>query len=111
MTEAHQPPSPPTIQVRVELPAHLQTLARTRGEILLDVPAPATQRTLLDALELRFPALRGTLRDQATGNRRPFIRFFACQQDLSHNPPDQPLPQPVLTAAEPFLIIGAVAGG
>ncbi len=116
MTEPylHSPPEhiAATVGVRVELPAHLQTLARTRGEITLDLAAAElTQRALLDALERRFPSLRGTLRDPLTGHRRPFIRFFACAQDLSHDPPDKPLPQAVTTAAEPFLIIGAVAGG
>ena len=103
------PPAPNLI--RVELPTHLRRLANVTPEITLPVPAPVTQRTLLDALEAAYPMLRGTLRDHATQIRRPFIRFFACQQDLSLLSPDQPLPPAVLLGAEPFLIIGAIAGG
>lgn len=99
--------------IRVELPAHLRTLARLGVErgVELEVPPPVTQRAVLDALEARFPTLRGTIRDQATGQRRAFIRFFACSQDLSHESPDAPLPPEVVSGAEPFLIVGAMAGG
>ena len=97
--------------IRVTLPAHLRTLARSGGEVELEVAAPVTQRSVLDALEARYPALRGTVRDQVTFVRRPFIRFFACELDLSHEPPDAPLPEAVASGKEPFLIIGAIAGG
>ena len=97
--------------IRVEVPAHLRTLAHIDGEILLEVPPPVTQRTVLDALEARFPTLRGTIRDHVTLQRRPFLRFFACQEDLSLEPPDAPLPDAVANGKEPFLIIGSVAGG
>ena len=97
--------------IRLELPTHLQTLAQIKGEVQLDVEGPITQRSILDALEARYPVLRGTIRDHVTQRRRPFVRFFACQQDLSHESPDTPLPQAVTTAAEPLLIIGAIAGG
>jgi molybdopterin converting factor small subunit len=97
--------------IRVELPASLRTLAGIQGDIHLTPASPATLRTLLDALETRYPPLRGTLRDQQTGQRRPFIRFFACAQDLSHQPPDTPLPAPVRAGTEPLLIVGAIAGG
>ena len=97
--------------IRVVLPAHLRTLAAIEGEILLDIKGTATQRTLLDALELRFPMLTGTIRDHGTQKRRPFLRFYACQEDLSHGSPDEPLPEPVVAGKEPFLIIGSVAGG
>jgi sulfur-carrier protein len=97
--------------IRVLLPAHLRTLARVREEILLQVDAPVTQRSVLDALEAQFPMLRGTIRDQVTQRRRPFVRFFACEQDLSDQSPDTPLPGPVATGTEPYLIIGAIAGG
>ncbi len=97
--------------IRVALPAHLRTLARTEGEVQLDIGSPATVRALLDALEERYPVLRGTIRDYATQQRRPYVRFFACQEDVSHEPLDRLLPQPVLSGAEPFLIIGAIAGG
>jgi sulfur-carrier protein len=97
--------------IRLVLPAHLRILARVAGELQLDVAGEATQRAVLDALEARCPALRGTIRDQVTGQRRPFIRFFACEQDLSHEPPDAPLPAAVASGTEPFLIIGAIAGG
>ncbi|MBV9329556.1 MAG: MoaD/ThiS family protein [Chloroflexi bacterium] len=97
--------------IRVVLPTPLKTLARVQGEVQLEVEEPVTQASVLDALELRYPMLCGTLRDQATHKRRPFVRFFACQQDLSHEPPDKPLPAPIVTGAEPFLVIGAMAGG
>jgi molybdopterin synthase sulfur carrier subunit len=97
--------------IRVVLPAHLRTLARISGEAELDVPGQVTQRSVLDALETRYPMLRGTIRDHDGGPRRAFIRFFACEQDLSHEQPDTPLPQAVAAGAEPYLIIGAMAGG
>ncbi len=97
--------------IRVELPFHLQTLARSERSVELEVSAPATQRSVLDALERRFPMLRGTIRDHVTLKRRPFLRFFACGKDLSDAPPDSPLPEAVATGAEPYLIIGAIAGG
>jgi molybdopterin converting factor small subunit len=97
--------------IRVVLPAHLRTLAQVAGEVQLEVPGEVTQRSVLDALEARYPMLRGTLRDQVTQRRRPFVRFFACQQDLSHELPDAPLPEAVANAAEPFLVVGAIAGG
>ena len=98
--------------IRVELPAHLRTLARIQGAAVdLEVEHPVTTRSVLDALEARYPMLRGTIRDQVTGERRPFIRFFACQEDLSHDSPDAALPQAVVTGAETFLIVGAIAGG
>jgi sulfur-carrier protein len=97
--------------VRVALPAHLRTLARVGGEVELDVAGQVTQGSVLDALETRYPVLRGTIRDQRTGKRRAFIRFFACQQDLSHEPPDAPLPEAVAAGTEPYLIVGAMAGG
>ncbi len=97
--------------IRVVLPAHLRTIARVDGEVELHVAGAVTQRSLLDALEDRYPELRGTIRDHRTGRRRPFVRFFACQQDLSHEPPDTPLPAAISDGAEPFLVIGAMAGG
>ncbi len=97
--------------IRVELPAHLRTLARVDREVQLDVQGPATQRSVLDALEARYPVLRGAIRDHVTQQRRPFLRFFACQEDLSHEPPDAPLPDEVTSGKEPLLIIGAIAGG
>ncbi len=97
--------------IRVVLPAHLRTLAHVQGDVLLDVDGPITQRAVLDALERRYPMLRGTIRDHTTAKRRPFLRFFACGEDLSHEPPDAPLPQAVAEGAEPFFIVGAVAGG
>lgn len=97
--------------IRIALPFHLRTLARVDGEVQLEVKEPITQRSVLDALEARYPMLRGTIRDHETLRRRPFIRFFACGKDLSHDPPDNPLPEPVASGAEPFLIIGAIAGG
>lgn len=97
--------------IRVVLPAHLRTLAHVAGEISLDVAGPVTQRSVLDALEVRYPMLRGTIRDHATHRRRAFVRFFACEQDLSHDLPDAPLPQAVAIGAEPYLVVGAMAGG
>ena len=97
--------------IRVVLPAHLRTLAHVDGELKLDVEGQATQRSVLDALEACYPMLRGTIRDQVTHQRRPFVRFFACEQDLSHEPPDAPLPEEVALGAEPYLIVGAIAGG
>ncbi len=97
--------------IRVVLPAHLRNLASVEGEVELHVRGQATQRSVLDALEDRYPMLRGTIRDHATQRRRPFVRFFACEQDLSHEPPDTPLPEPVATGAEPFMVVGAMAGG
>ncbi len=97
--------------IRVVLPAQLRTLARFDGEVKLNIKGQVTQRSVLDALEARYPMLRGTIRDQATQLRRPFVRFFACEQDLSHESPDAPLPGPVATGAEPFLVVGAMAGG
>ena len=97
--------------IRVVLPQHLRTLAHVNGEVMLDITGPATVEAVLDALEVRYPMLRGTIRDHQTKRRRPFIRFFACEQDLSHEPPDSPLPDTVATGAEPLLIVGAMAGG
>ena len=97
--------------IRVVLPTHLRTLARIPGEVSLEVPAPVTRETILDALEARYPMLRGTIRDHATHERRPFIRFFACQEDLSLDPPEAPLPEAVVKGTEPFLVVGAMAGG
>jgi molybdopterin synthase sulfur carrier subunit len=97
--------------IRVELPYHLRTLARVGYDVQLQVPAPVTPRSILDALEAAYPMLRGTIRDHTTQIRRPFLRFFACGQDFSHSPPDAPLPEPVTTGSEPFLIVGAIAGG
>jgi sulfur-carrier protein len=97
--------------IRVILPTHVRTLARVDGEVQLDVEGLVTQRTVLDALEARYPMLRGTLRDHVTQRRRAFVRFFACAQDLSHESPDAPLPDAVATGAEPLLVVGAMAGG
>ncbi len=97
--------------IRVVLPAHLRTLARVHGEVTLDVAGQVTQGSVLDALEARYPMLRGTIRDQRTGKRRAFVRFFACERDLSHEQPDAPLPEAVAAGAEPYLIVGAMAGG
>jgi hypothetical protein len=99
------------VTVRVVLPAHLRTLARVDGELKVDVEGPVTQRSVLDALESRFPMLRGTIRDHVTHQRRAFLRIFACEEDLSHESPDAPLPDAVATGAEPLLVIGAMAGG
>jgi hypothetical protein len=97
--------------IRIELPAHLRNLARVPGEVTVDVQGRVTQRSVLDALEASYPVLRGTIRDHVTLRRRPFVRFFACEQDLSHELPDTPLPDAVATGAEPFLVVGAMAGG
>ena len=97
--------------IRVVLPAHLRTLAHVGGEVKVHVEGEATVRSVLDALEMSYPMLRGTIRDHATRQRRAFLRFFACEQDLSHDPPDAPLPEAVVSGAEPLLIVGAMAGG
>jgi hypothetical protein len=97
--------------IHVVLPAHLRILAQVKGDVDLEVPPPVTQRAVLDALEAKYPTLAGTLRDHVTKQRRPFVRFFACGEDLSHDPPDAPLPTQIATGAEPFLIVGAIAGG
>ena len=97
--------------IRVVLPPHLRTLAMVDGEVELQVRGPVTQGSVLDALEAQYPVLRGTIRGQVTRQRRPFVRFFACQEDLSHEPPDAPLPDAVVTGAEPFMVVGAIAGG
>ena len=97
--------------IRVIIPYHLKTLAQVTGEVQLDVPTPITLRSVLDSLESRYPMLRGTIRDHTTGKRRDFIRFYACEQDFSNDPPDTPLPEKIATGSEPFLIIGAIAGG
>ena len=97
--------------IRVVLPAHLRTLARVDGEVQLEVAGQVTQCSVLDALEARYPVLRGTIRDHRSGKRRAFVRFFACQQDLSHEPPGAPLPDAVASGTEPYLIVGAMAGG
>jgi molybdopterin synthase sulfur carrier subunit len=97
--------------IRVVLPPNLRTLARVDGEVELEVKTPVSQRSMLDALEERYPMLRGTMRDHVTHLRRPMVRFFACGEDLSHEPPDTPLPDAITTGSEPFLIIGAIAGG
>ena len=97
--------------MRVSLPAHLRTLAKVQGEIRVDVPGEVTQRAILDAVEANFPALLGTMRDRATAKRRPFVRFFACAQDVSHLGPDVTLPAQVVRGEEPFMVIGAMAGG
>ena len=97
--------------IRVVLPPHLRTLAQVRDDVLLDVPGRVTRASVLDALEARYPVLRGTIRDHVTEQRRPFLRFFACERDVTHEPPDVPLPDAVASGAEPFLVIGAIAGG
>jgi hypothetical protein len=97
--------------IRVILPPHLRTLAQVRGDVELEVEVPATQRSVLDALEARYPMLRGTIRDHVTQQRRPFLRFFACEEDLSHESPDAPLPDAVGSGREPFIVVGAIAGG
>jgi sulfur-carrier protein len=97
--------------IRVTLPYHLRTLAHVGSEVTLEVAAPVTQRSVLDALEARYPMLRGTIRDHVTLQRRPFLRFFACEEDLSHEPPDAPLPEAVASGKEPLIVIGAIAGG
>ena len=97
--------------IRVYLPGHLRTLAQISGEVELEVEGQVTQRSVLDALEQRYPMLKGTIRDHVTGQRRAFLRFFACQEDLSHEPPDAPLPEAVVSGVGPFLVVGAIAGG
>jgi molybdopterin synthase sulfur carrier subunit len=97
--------------IRVWLPGHLRTLANIDGEVQLEVQGAVTQRSVLDALEARYPMLKGTIREHVTGKRRSFLRFFACQEDLSHESPDAPLPDAVVSGAEPFLVVGAIAGG
>ena len=97
--------------IRVVLPPHLRTLARIDGELALEVSAPVTQRSILDALEARYPMLRGTIRDHVTGRRRPLVRFFVCNEDLTHDSPDDLLPDDISSGAEPFCIVGAIAGG
>jgi sulfur-carrier protein len=97
--------------IRVVLPAHLRTLARVTGEVELDVPGTVTQRAILDALEARYPMLQGTIRDHVTKERRAFLRFFACEEDVSNEPPDTPLPEAVAEGKEPLLVVGAMAGG
>jgi hypothetical protein len=97
--------------IRVVLPAHLRTLAQVGGELSVDVDGPVTQRSVLDALEGRYPVLQGTIRDHVTRARRPLVRFFVCSEDVSHDPPDAPLPEAVAKGSEPFLIVGAMAGG
>lgn len=97
--------------IRVILPFHLRNLAHLGSEVTLEVGSPITQRSVLDALEARYPMLRGTIRDQVTQQRRPFLRFFACEEDLSHEAPDAPLPEAVASGKEPFIVIGAIAGG
>jgi len=99
------------MMIRVELPQHLRTLAHVGQEVQLEVEGPVTQRSVLDALEAAYPMLRGAIRDHVTQQRRPFLRFFACEEDLSHESPDAPLPEAVATGKEPFLVIGAIAGG
>jgi len=99
------------VTIRVVLPQHLRILANVDREVQIDVPGIVTQRTILDALEARFPTLRGTIRDQVTKERRPLVRFFACEEDLSHEPKDAPVPEKVASGAEPFFIVGAIAGG
>lgn len=97
--------------IRVVLPVHLRNLAQVGNEVTLEVPGPVTQGSVLDALEARYPVLRGTIRDHVSRQRRPFVRFFACARDLSHEPPDAPLPKAVESGSEPFLVVGAIAGG
>ena len=97
--------------IRVVLPGHLRSLAHVSGEVTLEVAGPVTQRSILDALEARYPVLCGTIRDHGTSKRRPFIRYFACQEDLSHDPMDTPLPDEIASGKEPFLVVGAIAGG
>jgi hypothetical protein len=97
--------------IRVQLPQHLRTLAKVQGEVQLEIEGPITQRSVLDALEARYPMLKGTIRDHVTQQRRAFMRFFACEEDLSHESPDLPLPDAVVNGKEPFLVIGAIAGG
>lgn len=111
MTASEQPPTGTSQSLRIRLPFHLRTLARVEGDLSLAVPEPVTRGSLLDALEARYPALCGTIRDHVTRKRRPFIRFFACGEDLSNEPDDAPLPEKVVRGEEPYLIVGAMAGG
>ena len=97
--------------IRIILPQHLRTLAHVGSEVELELDGPVTLRSVLDAIETRYPMLRGTIRDQVTQQRRPFLRFFACEEDLSHEPPDTPLPDAIASGKEPFIVIGAIAGG
>jgi len=97
--------------IHIVLPPHLRTLAKVSGDVLLEVPAPVTQRSILDALEAQYPMLQGTIRDHTTKLRRPFLRFFACEEDLSHESPDTPLPEAIASGKEPFMVVGAIAGG
>lgn len=97
--------------IKVELPWHLRNLAGLTGDVVVEIDGPVTQRAILDALEARYPVLRGTIRDYATAQRRPYLRFFACERDLSHDPPDALVPEPVAAGREPFLVIGAMSGG
>ncbi len=99
------------MMIRVTIPPHLRTLAHVQGDVELEVTPPVTQRTVLDELEARYPMLRGAIRDHVTLQRRPFLRFFACEQDLTHEPPDAPLPDAVAAGKEPFIVLGAIAGG
>jgi hypothetical protein len=99
------------VRIRVELPAHLRTLARVGGEVAIEIAGPATIGAVLDALEAAYPVLQGTIRDHVTLERRPFLRFFACEEDFSHEPPDTALPDAVVRGAEPFMVVGAMAGG
>ena len=110
-SETQTSDQPAAAVIRVVLPPHLRTLAQVKGEVKLQMEGQVTQRSVLDALETRFPMLRGTIRDQESHKRRAFLRFFACEQDLSHEPPDAPLPDAVAAGAEPFMVIGALAGG
>ena len=97
--------------IRVILPAHLQNMAKVGREVTIDIDGPVTQAAVLDALEATYPVLRGTIRDHVSKERRPFLRFFACEQDLSHDPPDTPLPEAVVSGTQPFVVLGAIAGG
>jgi hypothetical protein len=113
MTGSAEPPPDGARSIRVVLPVHLRTLAQTSAELRIELPveAPVTQRTVLDAVEARHPVLRGTIRDAKTARRRPLVRFFACEQDLSHESPDAPLPEAVAAGREPYLVVGSMAGG
>jgi len=112
MTPSEQPAAvAPGVRIRVVLPQHLQTLARVSGEVEIEVRGPVTLRAVLDALERDYPTLEGTIRDHTTRQRRAFVRFFACQEDVSHDGPDTPLPEEIAKGVEPFLIVGALAGG
>jgi hypothetical protein len=110
-TDSGERTSPTYRQIRVVLPAHLKALAKVTGEVRLEVPEPVTQHTVLTAVEQRYPMLLGTIRDRHTLKRRAFIRFYACELDLSNEPPEAPLPEPVVAGAEPYIVLGAVAGG